>query len=106
IDALFLPFALDSPILHSLLRNPRVRPMSFTEAEALTRIFPFLVRLVLPRAVIDFERIVPATDMILIAASNVVLVRKDIHPALIDLLAQAIVETHGKPGGFQQTGDF
>jgi hypothetical protein len=106
IDALFLPFALDSPILHSLLRNPRVRAMSFTEAEALTRIFPFLVRLVLPRAVIDFERVIPATDLILIAASNVVLVRKDIHPALISLLAQAIVETHGKPGIFQQVGEF
>ena len=106
IDALFLPFALDLPILHSLLANPRVRPMSFSGADALTRIFPFLVRLVLPRAVIDFERIVPETDMVLIAASNVVLVRKDIHPALIDLLAQAIVETHGKPGVFQQAGDF
>jgi TRAP-type uncharacterized transport system substrate-binding protein len=42
IDALFLPFALDSPILGSLLANSRVRPMSFTEAEALTRIFPYL----------------------------------------------------------------
>jgi len=106
IDALFLPFALDSPILRSLLASSRVRPMSFTEAEALTRIFPFLVRLVLPRAVIDFERIVPSTDLILIAASNVVLVRKDIHPAIIDLLARAIMETHGKPGPFQQAGEF
>jgi TRAP-type uncharacterized transport system substrate-binding protein len=106
IDALFLPIALDAPILQSLLKNPRLRAMSFTEAEAVTRIFPFLVRLVLPRAVIDFERIVPAADMILIATPNVVLVRKDIHPALIDLLAQAIVETHGKPGIFQQAGEF
>ena len=94
IDAMFLPFALDSPILRSLLANPRARPMSFTEAEALTRIFPYLVRLVLPRGVVDFERIVPSTDMILIAASNVVLVRKDIHLAIIDLLARAIMETH------------
>jgi TRAP transporter TAXI family solute receptor len=106
IDAMFLPFALDSPILRSLLASPRVRPMSFTEAEALTRIFPYLVRLVLPRGVVDFERIVPSTDMILIAASNVVLVRKDIHPAIIDLLARAIMETHGKPGPFQQAGEF
>ena len=44
--------------------------------------------------------------MILIAASNVVLVRKDIHPAIIDLLARAIMETHGKPGPFQQAGEF
>ncbi len=101
IDALFLPFALDSTILYALLTNPLVKPMSFTEADALVRIFPFLVRLVLPRAVINFEKIVPASEMVLIAASNVVVVRKDIHPALIDLLAQAIVETHGKPGVFE-----
>lgn len=43
-----------------------------------TVFFRFLVRLVLPRATIDFERILPVTDMILIAASNVVLVRNDI----------------------------
>jgi len=35
-----------------------------------------------------------------------VLVRKDIHPAMIDLLAPAIMETHGKPGPFQQAGEF
>src|SRR5271169_1831548 len=32
IDALFLPIALGAPILKSLLNNPRLRPMSFTEA--------------------------------------------------------------------------
>ena len=106
IDALFLPIALDAPILHTLLENPRIRAMSLTEAEAVTRIFPFLVRLALPRAVIDFEKAIPATDLILVATPNVVLVRKDIHPALIDLLAQAIVEAHGKPGIFQQAGEF
>jgi len=106
VDALFLPLLWDAPILHSLRKNPRVRPMSFTEAEALTRIFPFLVRLELPRAVIDFESIIPATDMILIASPNAVLVRRDIHPALIDLLAQTIAEAHGKPGIFQKAGEF
>ncbi len=55
---------------------------------------------------IDFEQIIPATDLVLIATPNVVLVRNDIHPALIDLLAQAIVEAHGKPGIFQQAGEF
>jgi hypothetical protein len=77
VEPLFLPFALDAPILHFLLKNPRFRPMNFTEAEALSRIFPFLVRLVLPRAVLDFAGIIPATELILIASPNVVLVRKD-----------------------------
>ena len=30
--------------------------MSVTDAEALTRFFPFLVRLVLPRGVIDYDK--------------------------------------------------
>jgi ABC-type phosphate/phosphonate transport system permease subunit len=36
----------------------------------------------------------------------VVLVRKEIHPAIIDLLSQTILEAHGGPGLFQKTGDF
>jgi hypothetical protein len=44
--------------------------------------------------------------VILIATTNVVLVRKEIHPALIDLLAQTIAEVHGAPGVFQRAGEF
>ncbi len=106
IDALFLDFAPNSAILRALLKNPTVRPMSFRDAEALTRIFPFLTRLVLPRGVIDFQDKIPAADVIVIATTNAVLVRKDIHPALIDLLAKAIMETHNGPGLFQRTGEF
>jgi TRAP transporter TAXI family solute receptor len=106
IDALFITFAEDSPILLSLLKNPHVRTLSFTDAEALTRIFPFLVRLVLPRGTIDYARKIPAADVTLIATTNVILVRKEIHPALIDLLAQTILEAHSAPGLFQKVGDF
>jgi hypothetical protein len=80
--------------------------MSFSEAEALTRIFPYLVHLVLPRGAIDLQRKIPGTDVHLISTTNVVLVRKEIHPAVIDLLAQAIMEAHSIPGLFQKLGDF
>jgi TRAP-type uncharacterized transport system substrate-binding protein len=106
IDALFLNFSPESPILHTLLEGPQYRLMNFTEAEALTRIFPYLVQLVLPRGAIDLGRKNPATDMTLISTTNVVLVRKEIHPAIIDLLAQAILEAHSAPGLFQKVGDF
>jgi TRAP-type uncharacterized transport system substrate-binding protein len=106
IDALFLNFSPDSPILHTLLVGPQYRLMNFSEAEALTRIFPYLVRLVLPRGAIDLGRKIPATDMNLISTTNVVLVRKEIHPAIIDLLTQAILEAHSAPGLFQKVGDF
>ncbi len=38
----------DAPTVSSLLRNPKVRLMSFPMADAFTRVFPDLVRLVLP----------------------------------------------------------
>jgi len=106
IDALFLNFSADSPFLRALLKDPQFRPMSFTGAEALTRIFPFLVHLVLPRGVIDYENKIPAADVTLIATTNAVLVRKEIHPAIIDLLAQTMQTVHGAPGIFQRADEF
>jgi hypothetical protein len=106
VDAVFLNLPLDSPILQSLLASPQYRLMSFSEAEALTRIFPYLVRLMLPRGAIDLHRKIPVTDIDLVSTTNVLLVRKDIHPTVIDLLARAIVEAHSRPGLFQKAGDF
>ena len=106
IDALFINFSPESPILGSLLRDPDFRLMSLTDAEALTRVFPYLVRIVLPRRVIDYELKIPPTDVVLIGTTNAVLVRKELHPAIIDLLTQAMVQVHSAPGVFQRTNEF
>jgi TRAP-type uncharacterized transport system substrate-binding protein len=105
-DAAILGLSSDAPILQTLLRDSRIRLMSVTRAEALTRYFPFLVRLVLPQGAIDFEKNIPASDIILFSTTNAVLVRNDLHPALISLLAQALKETHNNRGLFQQAGEF
>jgi len=60
VDAVWTISAPDAPAVQSLLKNPNVRLMSFPIAEAFTIIFPDLVRLVLPRAVIDIDRNIPA----------------------------------------------
>ena len=106
VDAVFLNLPIDSPILQKLLASPQYRLMGFSEAEALTRIFPYLVRLVLPRGAIDLQRKIPAADIDLVSTTNVVLVRQDVHPTVIDLMAQAIAEAHSRPGLFQKVGDF
>jgi uncharacterized protein len=105
-DAAIIGLESDSPLIHSLLRDSRLRLMSVTRAEALTRFFPFLTRLVLPQGAIDFEKKIPANDVVLFANTNSVLVRDDLHPAHVRLLAQALVETHNKPGLFQRAGEF
>jgi hypothetical protein len=106
IDALFVNFSPESPILESLLRDSDFQVMSFKDVEALTRVFPYLVRLVLPRGVIDYASKIPPTDVVLIGTTNVVLVRKDLHPAIIDLLAQAMTAVHSAPGLFQHLNEF
>jgi hypothetical protein len=60
----------------------------------------------LPRGTIDLGRKIPAADIDLVSTTNVVLVRKDVHPTVVDLLARAIFEAHSRPGLFQKVGDF
>jgi TRAP-type uncharacterized transport system substrate-binding protein len=70
IDAVFRNFSQESPVLDALLRDSRYHLMNFSEAEALTRIFPYLVRVVLPRGTIDLQRKLPTSDTALIATTK------------------------------------
>ena len=63
VDAMFLANTDDAPLYKTLLRDPNLRVMNIRRAEALSRMYPFLVRLVLPEGVIDLERNIPATDV-------------------------------------------
>ena len=106
VDAVWILGSPDSPSVHSLLQNPNVRLMSFPNAEAFTIIFPDLVRLVLPRGVIDIDRNIPPDDVPLMGSSSKVLVRSDVHPEIVQLLLQTMVEVHGGRGVFQRSGEF
>jgi TRAP-type uncharacterized transport system substrate-binding protein len=106
LDAIFLALAPESSIIQPLFRDPNVRLMSVSQTVALTRIFPDLVRLILPQGVIDLEHNIPPTDVNLIGTTNAVVVREDLHPEIIDLLAKTLVEVHGGAGIFQRAGEF
>jgi hypothetical protein len=80
--------------------------MSFPMAEAFTRIFPDLVRLVLPQGVIDIDLVIPPNDVTLIGNTAKVLVRNDLHPEIVQLLLQTMVEAHGGANIFQRAGEF
>ena len=106
-DVVFLPpQEMNGPEVQSLLSDPEIRLLNLAQADALVRLFPTLSRLVLPQGVADLEKNVPATDVNLIASTNVVVPRKDLHPELIDLLAQTLQEVHGSAGVFQKVGEF
>jgi uncharacterized protein len=52
------------------------------------------------------KRIFPSSDVNLLAPTAALVVRADLHPALVNLLAQAASEVHGGPGLFQKAEDF
>jgi TRAP transporter TAXI family solute receptor len=106
IDAAMLVADSNSPLVARLLHDKRVRLMSFAQAEALTRHLPFLSHVVLPEGGIDFAANLPARDVHLVAPTANLVVRDDIHPALITLLLQAATDIHGGSGLLRKAGEF
>lgn len=74
VDVVWIIGAPDATAVQSLLRNPRVKLMSFPMAEALSRLYPDLVRLVLPQGVVDLDKIVPPNDVPIIGSTTRILI--------------------------------
>jgi TRAP-type uncharacterized transport system substrate-binding protein len=106
VDAVWIIGSPDATAVKSFLENPDVRLLGFPMAEAYTRIFPELVRLVLPKGVVDIDRTIPADDVQLIGTTSKVLVRSDLHPEIVELLLQTMTETHSGQEIFQRSGEF
>jgi hypothetical protein len=106
IDAVFVVGPTQSGLVWTLLYTPGVHLMSLAHAEAYTRRFPQLARLVLPRGAIDLTLEIPPHDTQLVAPMTTLLVREGTHPALIGLLMQVASEVHGEAGVFQKPGEF
>jgi TRAP-type uncharacterized transport system substrate-binding protein len=97
-----------------LLAAPEVRLMRLSQADAYVQRFPFLTRIELKRGVVDFAADIPPADTRMLTTTAAVVVREELHPALVNLLTQALLEVHGQPrlnangetGLFQRAGMF
>jgi TRAP-type uncharacterized transport system substrate-binding protein len=105
-DAALLVGGSDAPSVERLLNDPNVRLMNFSTADAFTRVFPDLVRLVLPKGVVQLDPPNPPDDITLVGTTAKVLIREGLHPAIVQLLARTLKEEHGGPGLFQRSGEF
>ena len=106
LDAVFLAMAPESPVVQTLVRDPQIRLMSFAQADAYTRLMPYLQRVVLPRGGFDLVRNIPDRDVALVAPVAAVVAREGLHPAVAGLMIDAMKEVHGKGGLFHRFGDF
>jgi TRAP-type uncharacterized transport system substrate-binding protein len=105
-DAVMLTSHESSPLLAQLAAVPGVKLMSLAHAEALTRRFPWLARLTLPRGGLDLARDFPPREITLVSPTAALVARRDLHPAIVLMLLEAAVETHSEPGTFQRLHQF
>ena len=106
IDAVMIIGAEDNALVKELLYTPKVKLMSFRQAEAYTRLIPALSHVVLPHGILDVSKKIPSQDIHLFAVTTSLIVHKDLHPALIYLLLDAAVEIHSTAGWVNKKGEF
>jgi TRAP-type uncharacterized transport system substrate-binding protein len=107
VDAVFLMGdSASAQTMRMLVHAPDIHIFDFVQADAYTRRFAFLNKVVLPRGSIDFGRDMPAHDITLVAPTVELVARTSLHPALSDLLLEAAREVHGKPTLLQNRGEF
>lgn len=106
IDAVMMIGAEDNALVKELLYTPQVKLMSFRQAEAYTRLIPALSHVVLPQGILDVSKKMPSQDVHILAVTTSLIVRKDLHPALIYLLLDAAVEIHSTAGWMNKKGEF
>jgi TRAP-type uncharacterized transport system substrate-binding protein len=106
LDAVMLVGAESSPLVAQLAAVPGVKLMSLAHAEALTRRFPWLARLSLPRGGLDLARDLPPHDVTLVSSTTALVARRELHPAIVLMLLEAAVETHSEAGTFQRQREF
>ncbi len=106
IDAVFMVAPPESPLIAQLASAPGVRLLSLELAEAYTRRFPFLTKVILPQGVFDFINKVPARDVTLVSPTANLLAKRDLHPALAYLLMRAATRIHGGSALLNKAGEF
>lgn len=106
IDAIMTFGAPDNQLIRELLNTKDIKLMSMNQAEAYSRRFPDLSNVVLPKGIIDPKKRNPSSDLHLLSPTTNLIIRKDLHPALVYLLLKASVEIYGGASWVNKAGEF
>ena len=107
IDADVIVGAPRSPIVWQALHDERLKLMSFADADAYARRFPYITPLSLPAGTIDMSyRRIPPETVRLIATRTMLVARDELPTALANLMLDAAVELHSGQGYFEAAREF
>ncbi len=106
IDAAFFVSGFQSPLIQDLLAKPGLRVMDFARAAAYAQRHRFMSTVTLHEGAVDLAGNVPPHDVAMAAPVANLVMRADLHPALVVLIMQALLETHREGGIFEAPGEF
>jgi TRAP transporter TAXI family solute receptor len=106
VDTVFLIASAESATVKEMLLTRGIALLSFPRADAYTKRFPFLTKLVLPAGGLSLEANLPARETVLLAPAATLVVRRDFHPALVDLLLVTAAAVHSRRGLFEAPQQF
>ena len=106
VDTVFLVAGPSSPAVKEMLRTPGIELLGFPRADAYTKHFPFLTKLVLPAGGLSLQDNLPPRESFLLAPAATLVVRTDFHPALVDLILVVTAAVHGRRGLFETAQQF
>ena len=106
VDTVFLVAGPGSPAVKEMLRTPGIELLGFPRADAYTKHFPFLTKLVLPAGGLSLQENLPPRESFLLAPAATLVVRTDFHPALVDLILVTAAAIHGRRGLFEAPQQF
>lgn len=106
IDAVFLVDGYDSPNVQRLIKNPNIRLVTFSRADAYTRLLPYFEELGVPMGGFDLGKNIPDHPIQLISTTTNLLIDDRLHPAIQVLFLEAAKEINGAKSYFSRAGEF
>ncbi len=106
VDAAVLVTSLELPWVRDLFADPGLRVEDFALAEAFTRHYRYLQRLVIPTGLVDLKEETPTTDVEVIATTASLVVRPDTHRGMMQLLIESCREMLSQGSLLAAPGEF
>jgi TRAP transporter TAXI family solute receptor len=106
IDAAFIVVAGEAEILKRFYQISGIRLMDFNQAEAYTRIMPYLNRVDIPRGLISIAHDLPKEDIHVLASTATLVAHQDINPATVSLLLGSSYDILRNYSRLQKPGQF
>jgi TRAP transporter TAXI family solute receptor len=106
LDAVISVAAPEAASVQELLHMPGLHIVDMAYAPALSRLFPYLQTIQMPKGVLDLAHDLPAKDLTMLSTSANLVVSETLHPALAFLLLDAAAQVHAGGTALNRPNDF